>query len=170
MFKSFSDFLNEAKDPRGNYVSIDTQLEDLGLPLGEKGVFTKSPHVTLMYSKSTNIPDASVNKVVGSFPEKVSATFGGVKIFDDGDDKHAVVLGLVSDELHTMHGALSTVGLKHSYDDYEPHVTYAYNMSRPEAEILKTELEAIYGTKDTTFNLSGYKVKAVQKNWATSTD
>ena len=173
MFKSFNDFLTEAKEPRGNYVSIDTTLEDRGLNLGKEGVFTKSPHVTLMYSKNTNKTDSSVNQVVGRFPQQVSATFGGVKIFDDSDGKHAVVLGLVCDELHTMHGELSSAGLVHSYDEYEPHLTYAYNLTRDEAEALKIELEAIYGTelepkKGQEFVLSGYNVQAVQKNWATS--
>lgn len=163
MFKTFGEFLSEAKEAKGNYVSINGELANEGLDLGT-GVFTKEPHVTLIYSKESNKSLKDIQKVIDTFPEKVTAEFDSMEAFDDGD-LYALVLKLKSDELIAMNKKLEDAGLKHSYD-YQPHMTYAYNLPKDVCERLKKELANRY--KGKTFTLSCYNNNYIIKDWATS--
>ena len=97
MFKSFIDFLTEAKKStlRGNYVSVKTSLERGDADIGN-GVFTKSPHVTLMYSPETEIEFKEIDKILKKFKEPMTAIFEGIDIFGDSESEgnKAVVLKL----------------------------------------------------------------------------
>lgn len=160
--KTFREFIME-NTSKGNYVSINGELKDEGIDLGS-GVFTKSPHVTLMYSKDSNVPMKDVQKVIDQFPEAVEAEYESMEQFND-DDKYALVLKLKSDQLHEMHEQLKDIGLTHSYD-YQPHMTYAYNLTEDECNRARKELETMYEGRK--FTLSGYNNQNVIKDWATT--
>lgn len=168
MFKSFIQFLCEIKKAKnsGNYVSIKTTLEKGDVEIGN-GVFTKSPHVTLMYSPDTSIEFKEIDKVLENFKEPITAIFEGISIFGDSDNagSNAVVLRLKSEKLHEIHKELQALGLTHTYD-FEPHLTYAYKLSKDEAETLKNELEGVYNGKE--FTLDGFTNEHIDKEWVTS--
>lgn len=168
MFKTFSEFLVEAKNssPSGNYVSIKTKLEQGDVDL-RGGVFTKSPHVTLMYSPDTQIEFSKIDKVLEKYDQPITAKFSGISIFGDGDSEgdSAVVLRLESEKLHEIHKELQKLGLKHTYD-FEPHLTFAYKLNKEAAEELKNDLEGKFNGKE--FTLKIFTNEYIDKEWVSS--
>lgn len=166
--KSFDEFLNEAKEKAkpGNYVSLSVALEEeKDIDIGD-ALFTPEGHVTLMYSKGTDVPHEQVLELLSQHKEPIIAEFDSVGIFDDGDDEHAaIVLKLASEKLHTMHSQLKDIGLQHSYDDYSPHVTYAYGVPKAKAQGIADKLTEKY-SKGHKFELNTFKASNIVKDWA----
>lgn len=163
MFKNFEDFLNEAEMPHGNYVAVGGKLDQSGIELNS-GKFTKEPHVTLMYSENTSVPFDKVSKVLEKYGD-VKAKFKSTELFDERDlPTVAVVLTLECEALHEMHKALKEAGLKHSFDDYHPHMTFAYRVEKEDGKELQATLNSMF--KDKTFDLSGWTNTKINKNWA----
>jgi len=126
---------------QGNYVALDAP--DLDHVWGTFGIKPpksgSSPprgdyHCTLIYSKDTSLcPEDSLQKLnsVGiNYP--ILAGVSSFDVFDDGE-KAALVAKLNSVTLHKLHDVCRGIGMKHSYPEFNPHVTLRYGMKPDEA-------------------------------------
>lgn len=161
----------------GNYVSIDvsSDLPSFGLPekYPDANVCPRhDQHVTLIYSKGTNIPLGKVAKFLKTLPEKFTATVSDVAAFDavpkDGErDENlcTIVLKLKSPELNQVHEGLKKIGLTHSYEDFSPHVSLMYGFPRDKKdECLEFVREQI--KQNMEVKLKDFKNNKIIENWA----
>jgi 2'-5' RNA ligase len=176
--KTFKEFLTEAKEPMGNYVSIDntTELPDMKLEQHFGGSHVcdfKDQHVTLIYSKETSVPLNNIASVIKNFPVIVKANVSGVAAFDslpkeDGsrDVKECtIVLKLKSEVLNKIHKQLKSAGLEHSYDEFSPHISLLYNLPIEEKQKAIDLISKYISKKPITVQLSGYKNNKIIKDW-----
>jgi 2'-5' RNA ligase len=133
--KTFLEYLSEATDTKsGNYVSIHVdQAPKIKVP--ETGKISKDYHVTLMYSKkSKRDVDKIKENIEKKFGDVATGTVEKAECFDsDENGTSCIVLTLDAPLLLTIHKYLATEGLKHSYDDYRPHLTLFYDVESKEA-------------------------------------
>ncbi len=137
---SFKQYLLEAMDTRtGNYVSVackvPKELTDLKVQTGTK---SKDYHITLVYSKESSANKDAVKKALESnFKSSGIAKIIKAAKFDSQEDagKSCIVLKLESKQLNAMNKALTSFAdIKHSYPNYEAHVTLFYDVVTDEAE------------------------------------
>jgi 2'-5' RNA ligase len=161
----------------GNYVSTDvaTDLPNFGLDAKypDANITPRiDQHVTLIYSKETNIPLGKVEKFLKTCPQKFTATIKDVAAFDsvpkDGErdeSKCAIVLKLDSSDLKAIHDGLKGIGLKHSYPDFSPHITLIYGFPRDQKEecmkFIKDQIK-----DNMTINLKHINNNKIIKDWA----
>lgn len=165
--KSFLEYLKEETDTKtGNYVSLsvsDMPSVDIGL---ETGKISKSFHVTLMYSKeSKRNPNTIKKNIEKQFPTEVIAKVLHASGFDSEEDgTTAIVLELDAPILNKMHSYLKMEGLKHSYDDFKPHLTLAYDVKSSEA---KKMIEGLNKSEwiGKEIKLSGFDSTTIKEDW-----
>lgn len=78
-------------------------------------------HTTVLYCKGPIIPDSIQVPEDRAIPAELSF----LDIWEDHEGEYIVVGRLVSEELQELHASLTSQGLKHSFDDYSPHITLA---------------------------------------------
>lgn len=102
----------------------------LGHPLGKDDV--EDLHSTIMYAK-------------GAFPESIPLQKGkrfgakiiGIEFWDGHDNDGYVVAILDSPDLVNRNKEWAATGLKHSFDDYSPHVTLFDKLSKTDELVQK---------------------------------
>lgn len=159
----------------GNYASIDLAepLPDMNLAKrygGSKVCDFHDQHVTLIYSKDSNVSQNKVADYLGRI-ESIEAKVTGVAAFDsvpkDGErDENlcTIVLKIDSPELEKIHTDLSDMGMTHSYKEYSPHISLLYDFPRDD----KDEVMKYIATKIPVghiVKLSGFKNDVIKKNW-----
>lgn len=77
-------------------------------------------HTTVLYCKGPIPLNIQVPE-----DRPIPAELSFLEIWKDHEDDYIVVGRLVSDELQDLHKSLVDQGLKHSFDDYAPHITLA---------------------------------------------
>lgn len=83
----------------------------------------ESFHVTLMYSKQ-KILDVKPEAILDSVPKLVVTKFAEVESWIDHKDRKIIVVKINKDTgLQEIHNTLIDAGAKHSFDDYQSHVT-----------------------------------------------
>jgi hypothetical protein len=165
----------KASNP-GNYVSVDVT----GLPTNFvstlPGNINTKPHITLMYSKDTNVPFSYIDYVLSRRKlNGVVIPVIGVDVFDNPAENEVrdealgcIVLKVESPILTDIHNHLIRIGCKHSYDEYSPHATLIYNCPLAQCHIAKADIEkqlknsGLFLTCTTTHN------EHVKENWANS--
>lgn len=166
--KSFKSFLEE-EPMTGNYVSIGlnkpANLPKMDIKTG-KILDSKDHHVTIMYSRDSNVPHEDVlSKVKSQIDGHVVAKASGFAAFDSPDDTgSALVLKLDSPELNTIHKNLKEMGLQHSYKAYKPHLSIAYGVDTNEAKELVGSLNKEFKSFDV--HLAGIEAEPIVKNWS----
>lgn len=161
----------------GNYVSTDLASDLPTFGLSEKypnaNICPKyDQHVTLIYSKDTNIPLGRVAKFLKTEPQKFRAVISDVAAFDspakDGErdaSTCAIVLKLDSPELKAVHEGLKQIGLKHSYEDFSPHISLIYGFPRADKEeCLNFIRKQITG--ELSVDLRSFNNNKIIKDWA----
>ena len=169
-FNEYQQLLEEADAPRGNYVSFD--VDDPGLDIQPKTgtVVPKGKfHVTVMYSPDTEFDDMTIMREIELYSMPFEARVAYAKVLDsqESPDKAAVVLVLDSPRLNIIHRKLTEMGLKHTYPEFIPHVTLAYDVDRKEAERMVTVLNTEFANELETEYLSLLNLKSapIIKNW-----
>lgn len=175
--KTFKEFLVE--NANGNYVCIDVQhsLKSFFAHVGlQEPVTGQSPpdgdyHCTLIYSPTTySDPDKVMQNLKRNFADNYVAKIHSFECFDstpkDGErdsEKSCIVMKLHCPELMFIHRFLQSLGLQHTYNEFQPHVTLKYNMSVEEAHFYKDKLNAL--NLDMLIDLQGFKSQAINKNY-----
>lgn len=178
--KSFKDYLVESQDTgKGNYVSIGCEIpeiinDDLDFDTGKPN---KEPHITLIYSKNSNVDPKKIQEYLentykkGSTACKVieAAKFDSLPKDGERDENLAcVVLKLKSTKLEQIHSDLKDFGLKHSYPDFSAHLTLYYNVDRAEASKWVDKINNEKILKDMLIPVSGFKSNTIIKDWSES--
>lgn len=110
---------------------VMSELERIGL---KTDFDPKDLHVTLMYDRENPIlfhPGA---------PIQLEATVNSGALF--GDDANTLVLKLNSQGLIARHKYLRQMGYRHSYPEYEPHMTIKVPAAPEDLELLNKGLSA----------------------------
>lgn len=135
---SFRQYLIEATDTKtGNYVSVGTQfpkfMDQMDVQTGSK---SKDPHITLVYSKESSVDKNALLKSLNQqFKDYGVAEIIGADSFGKEDGKGCIVLKLKSPMLTKINKALCSFGdIKHSYDEFSPHLTLFYDVNQEEAD------------------------------------
>jgi len=172
---TFRQYITE--ENTGNYVSVDvaSDLPSFGLPEkypDYKVCSRHDQHVTLIYSPTTNMPLGKVAKFLKTLPSSFKATVSDVAAFDavpkDGErDENActIVLKLKSPELNGIHDDLKKLGLKHTYDEFSPHVSLIYGFPRDKKEEC-LEFIRLQIKDGLSVSLRDFKNNKIIKNWA----
>lgn len=133
----------------GNYVAInaDTNAFDV---LGIANDLPYAPHITLMYSPNTNLPHDELAQMVDNMSSIVLARTTllhptGVDMFENDDGGYSVVLLVDHSCLRYTHQLLKLRGLRHTYPEYQPHLSLTYNTHKAEAEELARLIELQLG-------------------------
>ena len=175
--KTFLQFLSES-EASGNYVSIGLK-SPLIVPKLEPmfgGSFVCDPkdqHVTLIYSKSTDVSKSRVLSALHHW-DTVEAEIGDVAAFDavpkNGErakDETTIVVKIKSKVLDEIHERLkSDLGLKHSYEDYSPHISLLYNLPISEKQrALDYISKWLKSSGPKTIELYGWVSDNIKENW-----
>jgi 2'-5' RNA ligase len=96
---------------------------------------SKDPHITLVYSKESSVDKNKLLKSIQqSFKDYGVAEIIGAAAFRE-DDKACIVLKLKSPQLSRINTALcSFEDIKHSYPEFNPHLTLFYDVNQEEAD------------------------------------
>lgn len=178
MLLNFKKWLDES-NMTGNYVCInaindyDGFFNEVGIPDPKTG---SSPpkgdyHCTLMYSEMTNEhPDRIMDALMIDFNKTITADIVGFDCFDAEDkSKSCIVIKLKNESLDHLHDLMKGYGLKHSYSDFQPHITLKYNMDVEEAHYYKDLLNTSLETGNVPIpliDLYGFKSDRINKNYA----
>lgn len=137
---TFKQFLEAVDSKKGNYVSVGVDKESLpssiNLVSPSTGKATKDSHVTIVYSKESTVDKkALLDALRAKFKDTGVAKIVSADGFDGEDEKvKCIVLKLHSPYLEKMNLACASFGdIKHSYQDYEPHLTLFYDVEKEEA-------------------------------------
>lgn len=185
---SFKAFLEASSAPAGNYVAAHIQgfspLEQRGLDFLDKMSGKKTPdlHATVVYSPTTSVPDEVLKSYLdfyqqsNDFPKSVR--IAGIDKFDatmdeDGNrpDLSTLVLKLDKSFLNNIHTILTTqFGLKHTYEDFSPHVTLRYDMSNDDCleamSIIRPNISIRSVDGLNIVNVISLYAQKIIKNWA----
>ena len=164
--KTFKQLMEDLTPP-GNYVSIGIEnFPHVEWLKGAKNINPSNAHITLVYSKTTSIPPDEVFDVASeSIKDGDSCDAVSLAKFDSQEDDNlcCLVLKVSSDSLTNCHERLLEFGLKHSYDEFSPHVTLAYDIPKDDADqYIKTVDPKNLGP----LTLKGLKSTRIDKNWS----
>lgn len=167
MTKYFLKFLKEETDTKtGNYVSLGVKTMPEIEIKPKTGKVSKDFHVTLMYSKeSKRNPDTIKKNLEKKFSDEISTKILHASGFDsDKDGTTCIVLELDGKECKKIHDYLKLEGLKHSYNDFKPHLTLFYDVDTKEAhELIEKINESDTIGKDVI--LSGFGSTTIKEDW-----
>ena len=140
---SFVSYLSESTGTYpGNYVCAYTTkpiIPDALLPKSGKRP-EDNYHITLIYSPNSNVDQRIVQNSLSQAPRNLELDYNHFDCFDsipkDGErdqEKATLVLKVNSKEAEYLHLAMKNLGMEHTYKEYSPHVTIAYDVDRDEA-------------------------------------
>jgi hypothetical protein len=170
---SFREYLIEAV--KGNYVSVGVDrpliIPDLAEKFPTAKICIDEQHATLMYSETTNISDKVIRALLAKYAKPFKVNLGSVEAFDsptdDGSKSElcAIVVKIESSLLSEIHTGLKKLGLKHSYADFQPHISVLYKLPMADKD---AALSYVRGNieKGAELMLSGYNIDAIDKSWA----
>lgn len=127
-------------DFAGTYVAIEfgetsnRNLTKFFENLGVKNI-VDDLHVTLIYSRETMLFDEIDLNLKGELIRFENARY---ELF--GEDKDVLVLRFNSKILNDAHENIKSIGAIHSYPNYSPHLTIAYDMKEIPSKMLPIEL------------------------------
>lgn len=169
MIFSFRQYLLEATDTKtGNYVQVRSKFPDFLSELSvDSGKVSKDPHITLVYSKESSVDkDKLLDNVRSKFKEYGIAKITSADKFDSQEDDSlaCIVLKLDAPLLRKINSYIITVGdIKHSYDEFEPHLTLFYDVKKEEAEYWVDYINRKYTGEVVHFK--GFDSKYIIKDW-----
>ena len=153
----------------GNYVSLEVDDPEIELKL-ESGTIVPAGkhHVTLMYSVGTDVPEEKIKKAIEWMTGSRTAKSNSVDVFDSQDNPSSgcIVLKIDSDHLQNIHEELKRIGLRHSYSDYQPHVTLAYGVDIEEARSTAKQLNKKLQETPCLITMRGLSIEPINDNWS----
>lgn len=172
---SFREYLIEAV--KGNYVSVGVDrpliIPDLAEKFPTAKICIAEQHATLMYSETTNISDKVIRALLAKYDKPFKVNLGTVEAFDsptdDGSKSElcAIVVKIDSAIINEIHSGLKKLGLKHSYADFQPHISVLYKLPMADKNRALSYVRG-YIDKNTNIMLKGYNVDAIDKSWASN--
>lgn len=166
-YLSFKQYLIEATDTKtGNYVSVDTSFPDfisqMDVSTGSK---SKNPHITLVYSKEQSVDAKKLLKTLNQkFKDYGVAEIIGAASFGSEEDKACIVLKLKSPQLSRINTALCSYGdIKHSYPEFQPHLTLFYDVKKEEANYWVDWLNS--RVKGMMLEFKGFESTTIIEDW-----
>lgn len=151
----------------GNYVSLKCVLPEISVKI-HSGTLTppEKHHITLVYSDSTCVSHKTIKNVLTQVDPKMELIGTSFDAFPDSKNpgKSALVLKIESPLLQNIHSCLVSIGCKHSFPTFEPHVTLAYGVDNDEVEKLVSSSNQV-----TIFiKGTGFTVEKIKQNWVDS--
>lgn len=115
----------------------------------------ENPHITLMWSEKA-LEEPAILSLRDSLPEFFEARSKYVEFWPGHDEAGYLTLQLDSPSLSQYHVNISELGAKHSFDEFNPHLTIAKNIGTLTTELEKwmVKINNILSLKPLTFNLS----------------
>lgn len=170
---SFRQYTESADTGKGNYASIKCKFPDIIAEVNPNtGKINKDPHVTLIYSKESDLDPSNVLETLNKNKGIIVAEVIGAAKFDstpkegERDDNLAcIVLKLKSQKLDRIHKDLKEMGLTHSYPDFSPHLTLYYNVDREEAENWVKTLNKNKDVIGSMIELKGFESANIITGW-----
>lgn len=156
----------------GNYVAART--EDPVIPknlLPKSGTVPEGKsHITLMYSMFSCVDGRILDNFIKTVPHDFQVTPTDFECFDakgDNEGKAAVVMCVSHPFLQTMHDSLKTLGMEHSYPEFKPHITIAYDVDLDEAYEVRDRLRdwLVNGNSNPINTIEIYH-EPVDKEWS----
>ena len=150
-------FLSEAM--HGNYVAIKAFIPDdikkfvKSLDMSVDPIEDQDLHATLIYSKGTEVDNSKIKNLLSKGRQEFTGTVKHISKFDSqkSSDLCVIVMEVESYDLEKLHNKLLKIGLKHSYEDYKPHVSLVYNIPTKEANEVIKKLNDFVDGKEITF-------------------
>lgn len=167
--KSFKQLMLESTG--GNYVSMMVDDPKINIEISSGTIVPPGKHhVTLMYSEGSDIPEERIRKKIEWMTGNRSVVSKKAEVFDSQEDPSlgCVVLTVESYHLHNIHGELRRLGMKHSYSEFKPHVTLAYDVDIEEARRVANDLNKTLSTTPCVLILHGLEVAPIKENWSDS--
>lgn len=164
---SFKQYLLESTG--GNYVSLDVDNPEIELKLDSGTIVpTGKHHITLMYSEGTNVPTDKIKNAIEWMSGSRTAKSKSVDVFDSQENPSlgCIVLKIESDHLQNVHEELKRIGLRHSYSEYKPHVTLAYDVDIEEARTIAKQLNKKLQETPCLITMRGLSIKPINDNWS----
>lgn len=176
--KSFLEYLSEQTGIYpGNYVCINCTTPTLPeklLPKTGKLAAGKS-HITLMYSKESNVNQKTIANVLSTYPIDLdldccsSACFDSIpKAGERDESKGTLVLKINNQHLDKIHETLKSLGMQHSYPEFSAHVTIAYGVDREEAHDCANQISNWLIDPNNTISIktTGFEHNPIDENWS----
>ena len=153
----------------GNYVSLEVDDPEIELKL-DSGTIVPSGkhHITLIYSEGTNVPEEKIKNAIEWMTGSRTVKSKSVVVFDSQDNPSSgcIVLKIDSDHLQNIHEELKRIGLRHSYSDYQPHVTLAYDVDIEEARTTADHLNKKLQETPCLITMRGLTINKINDNWS----
>lgn len=174
--KSFGAWMKE-NNP-GNYVSVNVSGLPLNLVASIPGQSSPEPHITLMYSKESNVPLDHIDyvmrrkKLIGSV-----VPISGVDVFDTPADDSGnreeslgcIVMTVNSSILNDTHDQLVRLGCKHSYTPFQAHATLIYNCPIYQCRMTAAEIQKrLDSGEEYPLTITSYNNTRVIEDWVDS--
>jgi 2'-5' RNA ligase len=166
---TFKEYLLESC--MGNYVSVDVSKPMIIKGLAEKFPTSKicidEQHATLMYSETTEVLEKKIQEFLKEYAGGFEANLKSVAAFDSPDtvETCAIVVKIECDTLNKLHEGLKALGMKHSYPDFQPHISVMYKTPKEDKDAALAFVRAGI-KKDQTITLKGFNVDPIDKEWA----
>ena len=168
--KSFGDWVKESNP--GNYVSIDVENIPTQFVQALPGIINSKPHITLMYSKDSGVPFDHVSYVLKRYNlQGVEIPIVGVDVFDSQVENAVEPLGCIvlkvkDERLNAIHQMLLSFGAKHSYAEFEPHVTLIYDCPIDQCKLAAADIEKKIRDAGLFVRCTTYNNEPVKSDWA----
>jgi hypothetical protein len=126
-------------------------LSDLGI----KNIITKF-HVTVIYDESNPKLEVKVTP-----DKKYKAAISDIKLMGEPGTKwYAIALTLKSPDIEKVHNKYITAGFKHSYPNFQAHLSLKYKPSPKDIRIIKDSFSKL---KALELNFSNEKLEAIRE-------
>lgn len=173
---SFKEYLFESLDSYpGNYVCSYCEkpiVPDSMLPQSGKRP-EDNYHITLIYSQFSDVDQRIIANLLEMVPRDYDLVYDLVDCFDsikEGETeatKAALVLKVVSPTAEKIHESLVSLGMEHSFPEFSPHVTLAYDVDIDEARECMGKLNVWLSELDNKPRLTTtrFESKPIDKDW-----
>lgn len=174
---SFIEYLNEVYSVGpGNYVALycnQVNIPSHLLPPSGKQPGSEA-HITLIYSRGTNVDHSLIRRVCDMVGQEHKLVPHRFDCFDsipkDGErDENlaTLVLKVSNPTVEAIHESLKSLGCVHSYPEFSPHITIAYQVDRDECYEYQSRLNMLIeeGYQFNPIWTTKYICKDIDEEW-----
>ena len=171
--KKYSELMEELS-PKGNYVSVGVTELPTNMVSYLPGKITPEPHITIMYSPSTDVDHDKIQYVLNRRKMNGSRIMvTGVEVFDTTKEDSTepmgcIVLRVNSPELNDLHNHLTRLGCVYTHEQYKPHATLIYNCPLEQCKIAVKEIEHAISHDGVFLTCTNFTNEQINKDWEKS--